>query len=419
MRKISWLEIDDESGFGLENIPFGIFKTKNLAARAATRLGEYIVDLSELGNSGYFDEIKGFDKTAFNEKTLNNFIALGKACTSMVRTRIAALFSTQNEELKNNKQILDLCLHPIEEVEMLMPISVGDYTDFYSSIEHATNVGIMFRDPENALFPNWRNLPVGYHGRSSSIVISGTPIHRPHGQLMPENAISPIYGPSRSMDFELEMAFVTGKQTKLGDQIPVSKANDYIFGLLIFNDLSARDIQKWEYVPLGPFLGKNFGSVVSPWIVTLEALEPFRVSGPKQEPEVLPYLKNQGNNNLNIELEVFLKPENGSVFKLAHSNMKHLYWSMAQQLAHHSVNGCNINIGDLYASGTISGSTPDSYGSMLELAWKGTKPIKLPDGTERKFIADNDTIIMKAYAKNEKFCISFGEVSTKILPAKS
>lgn len=346
-------------------------------------------------------------------------MALGKACTSEVRARIIELFSIQNEEFKNNTQVHKTCLHSIDKVEMLMPVSVGDYTDFYSSIEHATNVGLMFRNPENALFPNWKNLPVAYHGRSSSIVIFGTPIHRPNGQLMPEKAESPIYGPSRSMDFELEMAFVTSKETKLGDQINISEANDYIFGLMIFNDLSARDIQKWEYVPLGPFLGKNFGSVVSPWIVTLEALEPFRVDGSKQYPEVLPYLKTNGKNNLNIELEVFLKPENKAPFKLAHSNMKYLYWNMAQQLTHHSVNGCNINVGDLYASGTISGPTPDSFGSMLELAWKGTKPIKLPDGSERKFIADNDTIIMKAYAKNEDFQISFGEVSTKILPAKS
>ncbi len=419
MSKESWLQFKQEIGFGLENIPFGIFKARDGKIAAATRIGEWLIDLSVLADQGYFDQIGKFEKYTLNQNTLNNFMALGKDCTSQVRLKIIELFSVENNELENNHSVRNRAIIPIDDVEMLMPVSVGDYTDFYSSIEHATNVGSMFRDPENALFPNWKNLPVGYHGRSSSIVISGTNIHRPHGQLMPENAESPIYGPSRSMDFELEMAFVTGKQTELGEQIPVDKAEDYIFGLLIFNDLSARDIQKWEYVPLGPFLGKNFGSVVSPWIITLDALEPFKTEGPVQNPEVLPYLKADGPKNLNVELEVFLKPENSEATKVSHSNMKYLYWSMAQQLAHHSVNGCNIRVGDMYASGTISGPTPDSYGSMLELAWKGTKPIKLPNGSERKFIADNDTIIMKAYAKNENLHISFGEVLTKILPAKS
>ena len=415
----SWMEFDKESGFTLENIPFGIFKTAHKDARAATRIGDNVIDLAVLADFEYFNEVEKFDGNSLHQKTLNNFIALGKVCTSKVRLRIADLFSTYNNELKLNKQALELCMHKIDEVEMLMPVSVGDYTDFYSSIEHATNVGIMFRDPANALFPNWKHLPVGYHGRSSSIVVSGTPIHRPHGQTKQESASKPEYGPSQSMDFELEMAFVTGNKTNLGDQISVVDAKDHIFGLLIFNDLSARDIQKWEYVPLGPFLGKNFGSVVSPWIVTLEALEPFWVDGPKQEPEVLSYLKTTGKGNLNIDLEVYLQPENEAPFKVTHSNMKYLYWNVAQQLAHHTVNGCNINVGDLYASGTISGPMPDSYGSMLELSWKGTKPIKLPNGAERRFIEDNDTIIMKAYAKNEHYCVSFGEVTTKILPAKT
>jgi len=419
LMQLSWLEFDKDSGFTLENIPFGIFRTANKDARVATRIGNYVIDLLVLADFGYFEEIGNFDRNTMHQKTLNDFIALGKTCTSKVRLRISDLFSTHNSELKLNKKILESCMHDIEEIEMLMPISVGDYTDFYSSIEHATNVGIMFRDPANALFQNWKHLPVGYHGRSSSIVVSGTPIHRPYGQTKQESTSKPEYGPSRFMDFELEMAFVTGKKTNLGDQISVAEAKDHIFGLLIFNDLSARDIQKWEYVPLGPFLGKNFGSVVSPWIVTLDALDPFWVDGPKQEPEVLTYLKTTGKGNLNIDLEVYLQAENETPFKLAHSNMKYLYWNMAQQLAHHTINGCNVNVGDLYASGTISGPTPDSYGSMLELCWKGTKPIKLPNGTERRFIDDNDTIIMKAYAKNDHYCVSFGEVTTKILPSKT
>ncbi len=301
---------------------------------------------------------------------------------------------------------------------MHIPVEVGDYTDFYSSIEHATNVGSMFRDPGNALFPNWKSLPVGYHGRASSIVVSGTDIHRPNGQTMPAGEDKPVFGPSRLFDFELEMAFVVGKSTKLGNSVKVKDAEDYIFGLVVFNDLSARDIQKWEYVPLGPFLAKNFGSVISPWIVSLDALEPFRLEGPKQEPEVLPYLKSEGNRNFDINLEVYIKPENGSENLVSRSNHKYLYWNIAQQLAHHTVNGCNINVGDMYASGTISGPGPEAYGSMLELSWGGKKPLKLSDGSERKFILDNDTIIMRAYCQKNGLRIGFGESVTKVLPAK-
>jgi len=299
-----------------------------------------------------------------------------------------------------------------------MPVEVGDYTDFYSSIEHATNVGVMFRDPENALLPNWKHIPVGYHGRSSSIVVSGTDINRPMGQTLAAGAENPAYGPSKQMDFELEMAFITNKATSLGDQVTLENAEDHIFGMVLFNDLSARDIQKWEYVPLGPFLGKNFGSVVSPWIVTLEALDPFRVQGPEQDPPVLSYLEYQGEKNFDIKLEVFLKPQGGKENLISSSNFKYMYWNMAQQLAHQTVNGCNINPGDMYASGTISGPTPESYGSMLELAWKGTKPLKMDDGGERKFIHDHDAIIMRGYAKNDKVRIGFGETRTTILPAK-
>ncbi len=306
----------------------------------------------------------------------------------------------------------------ILDVDVLMPVKVGDYTDFYSSIEHATNVGMMFRDPKNALLPNWRHIPVGYHGRSSSIVVSGTDIHRPKGQTKADDAAAPVFGPTRLLDFELEMAFITGKKTELGESIPVDKAEEYIFGMVIFNDLSARDIQKWEYVPLGPFLSKNFGSVISPWIVTLDALEPFRVEGPEQKPEVLPYLQTEGKKNFDIDLEVLIKPENSTEQRVSKSNFKYMYWNMNQQLAHHTVNGCNINVGDMYGSGTISGPTPDSYGSMLEITWRGTKPVKMPDGTERKFINDNDTIIMKGYAEKNGLRIGFGEVTTKILPAK-
>jgi fumarylacetoacetase len=412
----SWIEVPSGSDFPIQNIPFGIFKTKNLEPRAATIIGDTVIDLSILNDLGYFKEFN-IDSSVFHREALNDFIALGKETTRKVRDRIADLFDVSNDELKTNEESKEMILHNIEDVEVLMPVKVGDYTDFYSSIEHATNVGTMFRDPDNALLPNWKHIPVGYHGRSSSIVPSGTNIHRPKGQTKPDDADKPVFGPSRLMDFELEMAFITGKQTQLGESVSIENAEDYIFGMVIFNDLSARDIQKWEYVPLGPFLAKNFGSIISPWIVTLDALEPFRVENPKQDVEVLPYLKSSDKNSFDINLEVYLQPENGENNKICTSNFKYMYWNMSQQLAHHTVNGCNINVGDMYASGTISGPTPDSYGSMLELSWKGTKPLKLQDGSERKFIQDNDTIIMKGFCEKEGTRIGFGESRTKILPA--
>jgi len=297
-------------------------------------------------------------------------------------------------------------------------VQIGDYTDFYSSEDHATNVGKMFRDPANALLPNWKHLPVGYHGRSSSIVISGTPIHRPNGQTKLDTEEVPTFGPSKRLDFELEMGFIIGKETQLGDTITTAQADDFIFGMVIFNDWSARDIQKWEYVPLGPFLAKNFGSSISPWVVTLEALEHFRTAGPKQDPKVLPYLEYTGEKNIDINLEVLITPENGTENTISQSNYKYMYWTMEQQLAHHTVNGCNVRIGDMMASGTISGPEENSFGSMLELTWGGKNPITLNDGTERKFINDGDTVTMRAYAQNEEIRVGFGEVKAKILPAK-
>ena len=412
----SWVEVPENSDFPIQNIPFGIFRTPKRQPTSATRIGDTVIDLSVLADFGYFDKLNIDDLSVFYAPVLNDFIALGKGTTSLVRNRIAELFSEGCDELRNDKDAVGHALLDAGEVEMMMPVEVGDYTDFYSSIEHATNVGIMFRDPENALLPNWKHIPVGYHGRSSSIVVSGTDIKRPLGQTMADNADSPSFGPGRMLDFELEMAFITGAGTKLGEQINVDDAEDHIFGMVLFNDLSARDIQKWEYVPLGPFLGKSFGSVISPWIITLEALEPFRVAGPEQDPPVLPYLQFKGAKSFDINLEVILQPLDGAGNRICRSNFKYMYWNMAQQLAHQTVNGCNINSGDMYGSGTISGPTPDSYGSMLELAWKGTKPLKLSDGTERKFILDNDTVIMRGYAENDSVRIGFGEVRTTILP---
>ena len=413
----SWIEVKLNSDFPIQNLPFGIYENTANELRPATRIGDTVIDLSVLADFGYFDHLKIEDLSVFYQPVLNPLIALEKSAWSAIRQTLSELFTSGNTHLQEDVEAKKLALTPIDRVQMHMPVTVGDYTDFYSSIEHATNVGVMFRDPANALFPNWKHLPVGYHGRSSSIVVSGTNIHRPKGQTMPKEASTPVFGPSKLVDFELEMAFITGKGSKLGESVTTDQAEDFIFGMVLFNDLSARDIQKWEYVPLGPFLSKSFGSVVSPWIVTLEALEPYRVAGPDQKTTVLPYLQSKGKNNYDIQLEVALTPESGTETSLCRSNTKYLYWSINQQLAHQTINGCNVRVGDLYGSGTISGPTPDSYGSMLELSWQGTKPVSLAGGGERTFIQDNDTIIMRGHCKNNQVRIGFGECVTKILPS--
>lgn len=413
----SWIVVESGSDFPIQNLPFGVFLPSDDVVTIGTRIGNTAIDLSALHQLGYFDGLE-LPEDIFLQDTLNDFIQLGKPACRAVRDRLAWLFDVNNPELQEQEAHKKAILFPMEEVQMIMPVFVQDYTDFYSSREHATNVGIMFRGKENALMPNWLHLPVGYHGRSSSIVVSGVDIHRPKGQSMPDGADKPVFGPSRLMDFELEMAFITHEGKPMGDQISIQEAEDYIFGLVVFNDWSARDLQKWEYVPLGPFLGKNFGSSISPWIVTLDALEPFRVEGPEQDPPVLEYLQQSGSHNFDIQLEVYIQPESGEESLISRSNMKYLYWSMAQQLAHHTVNGCNINVGDMMASGTISGPTEDSYGSMLELSWRGTKPLKLKDGNERKFLLDGDTVIMRAFGENNGLRLGFGEVRSKVLPAK-
>lgn len=412
----SWVEVKPGSDFPIQNLPFGIFKTADTDARAGVAIGEYILDLAEIASAGLFN-LSLEQKVSFSHPMLNPFIDMGKSTTNAVRERISDLLNSENSELRDNAELRAKALIKQSDAEMQKPLWILNYTDFYSSKEHATNVGIMFRDPANALLPNWKHLPVGYHGRPSSIVVSGTPIHRPKGQTKADDAPTPSFGPSKLLDFELEMGFITGKRTKLGTSISTAEAEDYIFGMVLFNDWSARDIQKWEYVPLGPFLAKNFGSTMSPWIVTMEALEPFRIESPTQEPEVLPYLKFEGKKNFDINLEVEIIPENGKGKTVSRSNFKYMYWNMAQQLAHHTSNGCNIQVGDLYASGTISGPTPDSYGSMLEISWQGKNPITMPDGTERKFILDNDTVVMKGYCEKDGVRIGFGECSGKILPA--
>ncbi len=413
----SWLTVDKDSDFPIQNIPFGVFLTKEFITTIGTRIGNYAIDLGALHQLGYFKGIP-LTEDIFMQDTLNDFISDGRKTWRLVRNRIADIFDLNNTELQNNTKDKEVVIFNMEDVEMLLPISIGDYTDFFSSKEHATNTGTMFRDPENALLPNWLHVPVGYHGRSSSIVVSGTEIYRPKGQTIAPNATQPTFGPSKLVDFELEMAFITTDANHLGEPISIDQAEEYIFGMVLFNDWSARDIQKWEYVPLGPFLGKNFASTISPWIVTMDALEPFRVPSPKQEPTPLPYLQQKGNNSYDIHLQAAIKPENKKETIVSNSNFKYMYWTMVQQLAHHTVNGCNVLSGDMMGSGTISGPTPDSYGSMLELSWRGTKPVQLVEGGERKFINDNDEVIMRAFCKNENIRIGFGECVGKILPSK-
>lgn len=412
----SWLTVQPDSDFPIQNIPFGVFITKDDVVTIGTRIGDYAIDLGALQQLNYFEGIELTDDM-FMQDTLNDFISDGKKTWRLVRNRIADIFDDNNPELRDNKAHRDVVVFNIEDVEMQLPVLIGDYTDFYSSKEHATNVGKMFRDPENALLPNWLHLPVGYHGRSSTIVPSGIPVHRPMGQTLPNGETQPVFGPSRLVDFELEMAFITTDANIMGEAIPVEEAEEHIFGMVLFNDWSARDIQKWEYVPLGPFLAKNFASSMSPWIVTMDALEPFRTKGPEQNPEPLEYLKQEGEHAFDINLQVIIKPEGGEENVICNSNFKYMYWSMAQQLAHHTVNGCRVNSGDLMGSGTISGPTPDSFGSMLELTWGGKNPLKLNDGTERKFINDGDCVIMRGYCQNNEVRIGFGEVASTLLPA--
>jgi len=413
----SFINYPQNSDFSIHNIPFGVAVFNREYIACCTRIGDLVIDLATLYDYGFFDEIEGSNENVFEAYTLNEFIELGKPVTNAVRLKIQELL-LEGSSLSHDEKTIEECFYDLDKIQMMMPLHVQNYTDFYSSIEHATNVGKMFRDPANALLPNWKHLPVGYHGRASSIVVSGINFHRPKGQMKPADAEKPIFGASKLLDFELEMAFVLNKNTEIGESISTQEAEDAIFGMVIFNDWSARDIQSWEYFPLGPFLGKNFCSSISPWVVTLEALEPFRTASPKQEPEVLDYLKFEGDKNFDINLEVYLQPENGEENLICKSNYKYMYRNMTQQLAHHTINGCNVEVGDLYASGTISGSEPNSFGSMLELTWRGQNPLKLSDGTERKFIEDHDTIIMRGFSEKNGIRVGFGEVRGKVLPAK-
>ena len=406
----TWVTVPHNSDFSIYNLPFGIFSVNGDAPKAGIAIEELIVDLEAISELGLIS----VDASYFKQKTLNEFISLGKKITNKVRLDVQRLLTIENSPLKNHSEVFV----SQKDAKMHLPVHVGDYTDFYSSIEHATNVGKMFRDPENALLSNWRHIPVGYHGRASSIVVSGTDIHRPMGQVKTNDMEVPVFKASGNLDFELEMGFVVGKSTELGERVSTKDADEHIFGLVLFNDWSARDIQKWEYVPLGPFLGKSFASSMSPWIVTLEALEPFKVQGPEQQPEVLSYLKYEGEHNYDIQLEVGMSSESSSETTISRSNFKYMYWNMMQQLAHHTVNGCNLNVGDVMASGTISGKDESSYGSLLEISWGGKKPFELKDGSKRTFIEDNDTVTIRGFAEKEGKRVGFGQVTGTILPSK-
>lgn len=411
-KRTSFITVDANSDFPIQNLPFGVAEIDG-ENRVVSAIGNQVVDLVALHELGALQH-KAVSAATFRQSHINTFMALGKATTRDIRNQLSDALLEGSDYADRSDQFL----HPMASTPLKMPVDVGDYTDFYSSIEHATNVGTMFRDPDNALLPNWRHLPVGYHGRASSIVVSGTPIHRPVGQTKPDPDQPPVFGPCKLLDFELEMAFVLGKSTSLGNRISTAEAEDYIFGLTLFNDWSARDIQKWEYVPLGPFLAKSFASTITPWIVTLDALEPFRTDSPKQEPEVLSYLRYKGKQNFDLELSARLRAEDGATADLCQTNFKYMYWNMAQQLAHHSVNGCNFNVGDMCASGTISGKERSAFGSMLEISWKGTNPVQLSDGSERKFLADGDTLQMRGYGQGDGYRIGFGPCDGKVLPAR-
>lgn len=419
----SFIEVAADSDFSIHNLPYGIFSdTKTQAEadnrRAGVAIGEYVLDLSVLESAGLLDLAGG---PYFNQPTLNAFIDSGRDNWQKARATIQTLLSDADSTLRDDTELQKKALFKQADVTMHLPVHVPGFTDFYSSKEHATNVGTMFRDPNNALLPNWTEMPVGYNGRASTVVVSGTDIVRPSGQLKPNADERPIFSPCKRLDFELETAFVVGKGNQLGQPIAVDEAFEHIFGMVLLNDWSARDIQKWEYVPLGPFNAKTFASEVSPWIVTMEALAPFKTSCPTQEPKPLAYLnETTTDTSFDINLSVELLPENAeSATVVCETNFKYMYWSMAQQLTHHTITGCKVEVGDMMGSGTISGPTPDAYGSMLEIAWNATKPVTLAGGETRSFIEDGDTVIMKGYSEKDGVRVGFGEVRGKVLPALS
>jgi fumarylacetoacetase len=414
----SFVEVAVDSHFPIQNLPFGVFSTDaEPTPRVGVAIGDQIVDLAVLEESSLLTA-GSTGSRVFNQPSLNTFIALGQAVWRETRASVSELLRHDSPRLRDDQDLRARALVPMAEATLHLPVEIGGYTDFYSSKEHATNVGMMFRDPKNALLPNWLHLPVGYNGRASSVVVSGTPVRRPNGQTKAPTAEQPSFGPSRKLDIELETAFIVGKGNALGEPILVAEADRHIFGMVLMNDWSARDIQQWEYVPLGPFNSKGFATSVSPWVVTLDALEPFRVEGPAQDPEPLPYLRHGGKASVDLHLEVGLQPEGtAEATTICRTNFKHMYWSMAQQLAHHTVSGCNTRVGDLMGSGTISGPEPDSFGSLLELTWNGQRPMALTGGGERSFLEDGDDVAITGWCQGDGYRVGFGSVTGRITPA--
>lgn len=412
----SWVEVSSDSDFPIQNLPFGVYQPQDRLSAVCVAIGDHILDLLALQEAGLFRGTSLQDQDVF-ALTLNLLMAAGPTAWRDVRSRVQDLLADSGDPaLRDNASLCARALIPAAKAEMILPVDIGDFTDFYSSKEHATNVGTMFRGKENALMPNWLHMPIGYHGRASTVFVSGQDIHRPSGQTKADDADTPSFGPSRLLDFELEMGFFVGQDNQPGERVATAQAEDHIFGMVLLNDWSARDIQKWEYQPLGPFLGKSFATTISPWVVTLDALSPFKVAAPKQDPPPLPYLRYDGDGAYDIHLEAFIQSEKMSEpMRLTRTNFKHMYWTPAQQLAHHTCNGTAMRAGDLCGSGTISGPTEDSRGSMLEICWKGTKPIDLPDGSQRKFFADGDTIILRGWCQGDGYRIGFGECRGKIV----
>ena len=411
----SFIEVAANSDFPLQNLPYGVFQPQGEAARVGVAIGREVVDLAALEAAGL---LQTGSTPVFNQTTLNAFIALGRPVWQQVRARLQQLLSADCAELRDNADLRQQAFYPQADVVMLLPIEVPGYTDFYSSKEHAYNVGCMFRDPKNALMQNWSELPVGYNGRASSVVVSGTDLVRPSGQIKLPNEERPVFSACRKLDFELETGFIVGKATALGETIAIDDAENHIFGMVLLNDWSARDIQQWEYVPLGPFNSKTFGTSISPWVVTLEALEPFRSAAPAQDPQPLAYLRASNNSNYDIQLQVAIATEDSETV-ISNTNFKYMYWSMAQQLTHHTIAGCNVRVGDLMGSGTISGPEKDSRGSLLELTWNTTEPLTLEGGEQRGFLEDGDPLLMRGHCDQDGLRIGFGEVRGTVLPAKT
>ena len=411
----SFIVVAENSDFPLQNLPYGVFQPQGEHARVGVAIGTEVLDLAALEAAGL---LPTGAQNVFGQTSLNAFIALGRPVWQQVRARLQQLLSADCAELRDNAALRAKAFYPQASVSMLLPIEVPGYTDFYSSKEHAYNVGCMFRDPKNALMQNWSELPVGYNGRASSVVVSGTDLVRPSGQIKLPNEERPVFSACRKLDFELETGFIVGKATALGEPIAIEEAENHIFGMVLLNDWSARDIQQWEYVPLGPFNSKTFGTSISPWVVTLEALEPFRCASPVQEPQPLPYLRENTANNYDIKLQVAIAAA-GSETVISNTNFKYMYWSMMQQLTHHTIAGCNVRVGDLMGSGTISGPEKDSRGSLLELTWNTTEPLTLVNGEQRGFLEDGDTLIMRGHCQKDGLRIGFGEVRGTVLPAKT